>query len=88
MLVLAFFTLFLHNCTFLSASIAVKQIMCIKRVLGAKYRVLAQLTSFLLNNAFKPKEKLVLVLVSLTMHILMRLHASQCFHCVETDNVH
>ena len=31
---------------------------------------------------------LVLALVSLIMHTSMRLHVSQCFHCVKTDNVH
>ena len=62
--------------------------MCIKGVFSAKYRVLAHLTSFLLNNAIKPREMLVSALVSLIMHISMRLHVSQCFQCVETDNVH
>ena len=28
-----------------------------------------------------------LALVSLILHDLLRLHFSQCFHCVETDNV-
>ena len=31
---------------------------------------------------------LVLALVSLVLHNLPRLHHSQCFHCVKTDNVH
>ena len=30
---------------------------------------------------------LVLALVSPIEHNSMRLHVSQCFHCVETDNV-
>ena len=30
---------------------------------------------------------LVLALVSLTLHNSMRLHVSQCFHCVKTDYV-
>ena len=30
---------------------------------------------------------LVLVQVSLIQHTLMRLHVSQCVHCVETDNM-
>ena len=30
---------------------------------------------------------LVLGLVSLILHNSMRLHVSQCFHCVKTDNV-
>ena len=46
------------------------------------------LTSFLLKNAFKRKKKLVVALVSLILHNSMRLHHSQCFHCVKTDNVH
>ena len=62
--------------------------MCIKRVFTAKYRVLAHLTSFLLKNAFKRREMLVLALVSLVLHNSMHLHYSQGFHCVKTDNVH
>ena len=61
--------------------------MCIKRVLSAKEHVLAHLTSFLLEKAFNCKEMLVLVVVSLVLHISMRLHHFQCFHCVKTDNV-
>ena len=34
------------------------------------------------------KEILVSELVSLVVHSSMRLHVSQCFHCVKTDNVH
>ena len=30
---------------------------------------------------------LVLALVGLLQHSSMRLHVSQCFHCVKTDNV-
>ena len=30
---------------------------------------------------------LVLGLVSIILHNSMRLHVSQCFHCVSTDNV-
>ena len=30
---------------------------------------------------------LALALVSLVLHKSMRLHVSQCFHCVKTDNV-
>ena len=63
--------------------------MCIRRVFSAKQRVLAHLTSsFLLKNAFKRREMLVLAFVSLVLHNSMRLHYSQCFHCVKTDNVH
>ena len=32
-------------------------------------------------------EMLVLALVSLILHNSMRLHVSQCFHCVKNDNV-
>ena len=53
-----------------------------------KKRVLAYLTSFLLENAFKRREKLVFALVSLVLHNSMRLHHSQSFHCVKTDNMH
>ena len=62
--------------------------MCIKRVFSAKKRVLAHLTSFLLLNAFKRRKMLVLALVSIISHNSMRLHVSQCFHCVKTDNLH
>ena len=75
-------------CPILSAFIALKPIMRMKRIFGAKQRVLAHLTSFLLKNAFKRREMLVLALVSLVLHNSMRLHDSQCFHCVKTDNAH
>ena len=58
-----------------------------KRVFSANKRVLANLTSFLLKNALKRREMLVLALVSLILHDSMRVHVSQCFHCVKTDNV-
>ena len=61
--------------------------MCEKRVYSAKRRVLTHLTSFLLKNAFKRKKMLVLALVNQILHKSMRLHFSQCFHCVKTDNV-
>ena len=61
--------------------------MCEKRVYSAKKRVLAHLTLFLLKNAFKLRNLLVLALVSLILHSSMRLQSSECFHCVETDNV-
>ena len=54
----------------------------------ARKRVLAHLTSFLLKNAFRRKEMPVLALVSLVWHNSMRLHHSQCFHCVKTNNKH
>ena len=75
-------------CTIPSAFIALKPIVCIKRVFSAKYRVLAHLTSFLLENAFKSRETLVLALNSLVLHNSMHLHHTQCFHCVKTDSVH
>ena len=58
-----------------------------QRVFSAKKRVLAHLTTFLLKNAFKRKEILVLGLDIPTLHNSMRVHVSQCFHCVKTDNV-
>ena len=54
---------------------------------SAKYRVLAHLTPFLLKNAFKRREMLVLALVRLVLHNSLRLHHSEGFHCVKTDNV-
>ena len=74
-------------CTCPSASIALKPIMCKTRVFSSKGRVLAHLKSFLLKNAFKRREMLLLALVCLFLHNSMRLHVSQCFHCVKTDNV-
>ena len=61
--------------------------MCKKRVFSAKLRVVAHLASFLLKNALKRNEMLVLVLVSLILLNSKRLHVSLCFHCVKTDNV-
>ena len=58
-----------------------------KRVFSAKKRVLAHLTSFLLKNAFKRREIFVSALVCLILHNSMRVHVSQKFHCVKTDNV-
>ena len=48
-----------------------------KRVFSAKKRVLAHLTSFLLKNALKHREMLVLALVCLILHNSMRLHVFQ-----------
>ena len=76
------FSLIQCVCTFPSAFIALKPIMCLKRFFSAKYRVSAILTSF------KSREMLVVALVSLVVHSSMRLHISQCFQCVKTDNVH
>ena len=42
---------------------------------------------FAKKNALKRKERIVLVLVSLVLHNSMRLLVSQCFHCVEVDNL-
>ena len=90
-LVLALAALILHN----SMRLYVSQCFhCVKTdsvqknaFFSAKSRVLAHLTSFLLKNSFKRREILVLALVSLILHNLMRLHVSQCFPCVKTDNV-
>ena len=86
-LVLVKFCIVKCVCRLPSAFIALKPIMCEKRVYSAKKRVLAHSTSFLLKNAFKCRELLVLALVSLILHSSMRLQASQCFQCVETFNV-
>ena len=51
-------------------------------------RFSAHLISFLLKNAFKRRKTLDSALVIPILHNLMRLHASQCVHCVKTDNVH
>ena len=39
------------------------------------------------KNAFKPRETLVLALVSLVLRNSVHLHHSQCCHCVKTDSV-
>ena len=44
--------------------------------------------SFLLKNAFIRKKMLVLAVVRLILHNSLRLHVSQFFHFVKTDNVH
>ena len=75
------------NCAFPSALIAIKPIMCKKCVFSAKERVLTHLTWFLLKNAFKQRQMLVLALFGLILHNSMRLHVSQCFHCDKSDNV-
>ena len=41
----------------------------------------------MLKNAFKRRKMFVLALVSLVLHNAMRLHHSECFDCVKTDNV-
>ena len=91
MLVLALPSLILHNSMRSHVSQCLHYVefdnLQKKRVFSAKYRVLAHLTSFLLKNAFKRKEMLVLALVSLILHNSMRLHVSQCSHCVKTDKV-
>ena len=71
-----------------SAFIALKPIMCIKRIFSAKKSILAHLTSFSLKDAFKRKKMLVLALVSLIRHNSIGLHVSQCFHRVKTHYVH
>ena len=62
--------------------------MCKKRVFSAqKTRFSAFKVVFAKKNAFKLGEMLVLALVSLLLNNSMRLHVSQCFHCVKNDNV-
>ena len=84
LLVLALVSPIVHNSMQLDVShafIALKPIMCMKRVL-------AHLTSFLLENAFKRRKTLDSALVILILHNLMRLQVSKCVHCVKIDNVH
>ena len=91
MLVSALVSLVLHNLMRLHDS---QCFHCVKTYNVHKTRFkrekprFAQLTSFLLKNALNRKEKLVLALISLTLHNSRRLHVSQCFHCVKTDNGH
>ena len=91
MLVLALVRLVLHNSMRLDVSqcfYCVKTDDVHKTLFSAKKHVLAHLTSFLLKNAFKRREMLVLALTSLVLHNSMRLHHSQCFHCVKTNYGH
>ena len=67
---------------------------CVKTDNVQKKRVFSEKTRFsafnvvFAENEFKRKKMLVLALVSLIWHTSTRLHNSQCFHCVKTDNVH
>ena len=90
MLVLGLVSLILHSSMRLLVSQCfhcVKTDNVQKNVFSAKQRVLAHLTSFLLKNAVKRRHILVLGLVSLILRNSMRLHVSQCFHCVKTNKV-
>ena len=76
-------------CTFPSAFIALNRIMCIKRVF---WNEVTRFSAFKVvfakkKNALKRGEMSVSVLVRLILHNSMRLHVSQCFHCVKTENV-
>ena len=90
MLVLALVILILHNSMLLHVS---QCFHCVKTDNVQKTRFYREKTRFsafnvvLLKNVFKRREMLVLALVSLILHISIRLHDSQCFHCVKTDNV-
>ena len=90
MLVLALVSLVLHNSMRLHHS---QCFHCVKIDNVHETRFQREITrfsaskSFSLKKAFNCREMLVLVLVSLVLHISMRLHHFQCFHCVKTDNV-
>ena len=79
-----------HVCLRGSASIALKQLVCKKRLFSAKYRWLMHLTHltlFSLKNAFNRGELLVFAITNLTLHCSKCLHAQQRFHCVKTVSV-
>ena len=59
---------------------------CVKTDNGHKRRFSA-FNLILLKNAFKRRKTLDSALVILILHKSMRLHVSQCVHCVKTDNV-
>ena len=68
---------------------------CVKTDIVHKTRFQRKITRFSASNvvfakknAFKPRETLVLALVSLVLRNSMHLHHSQCCHCVKTDRVH
>ena len=67
---------------------------CVKTETSHKTRFLREIPRFsafnviVAKNTFKHKKKLVVALVTLLLHNSMRSHASQCFQCVITDNVH
>ena len=80
---LALVSLILHN----SMRSHVSQCFhCVKTDNGYKTRFSA-FNHILLKNAFKRRKTLDSALVILILHNLMRLHVSQCVHCVKTDNV-
>ena len=91
MLVLALVSLVLHNSMRLHHS---QCFHCDKIDNVHETRFLRKITRFSASNvvfaekAFKSRKMLVLALVNLVLHISMRLHHSQCFHCLKTDNVH
>ena len=91
-LVLALVSLILQNSTRLRHDS--QCFLCVKIDKVQKTRFKREITrfrtinSFLLKNEFKRKEMLVLAQVSLNWHTSTRLHVSQCFHSVKTDNVH
>ena len=67
---------------------------CVKTDIVHKTRFYRKVTRFSAfnivfakKNAFERSETLVFALVTLILQISMRLHVSQCFHCVKTDNV-
>ena len=92
MLVLALVSLVLHKSMRLHHS---QCFHCVKTDNVHKTRFQREITRFSASNvvfaeknAFKPRETLVLALVSLVLRNSMHLHHSQCCHCVETDSVH
>ena len=86
MLVLALVGLLLHNSMRLHVSQCfhwVKTDNVQKTHFCADERVLAHLTSFLLKNAFKRRERLVLALFSLILYNSMRLHIPRAFNALK-----
>ena len=90
MLVLALVSLIMHT----SMRLHVSQCFhCVKTDNVHKMRFWREIPRFsefnvvFAGNAFERGEMLVLALVSLLLHDSIRLHVSQCFHCVKTDNV-
>ena len=84
MIVLVLVSLILHN----SMRLHVSQCFHCVKTDNVHQTLLAHLTSFLLKNAFERRKTLHPVLVILVRRNFLRLHVSQCVHCVKTNNVH
>ena len=90
MLDLALLSLISHNSRCLHIS---QCFHCVKTNNGHKTRFSRKITRFSAFNVVLAEKTrlnagmLVLTLIRLILHNSLRLHVSQCVHCVETDNM-